>query len=345
MTTNGKDLRCPWCKWTGGWKDFSPHLRQQHFLTYKEGCEISTLQRAGEDGLCYKCGSPKTPLTFLIPDYYYIPCWECLGARERKAMIKSLQEEIGEFYDKILSDRYLQLFLIDPIYYEATIPHTYDTFKSVLGKKDLPSRNNIWFIDWLRGTPKTISRENLEGIEIKDLGELYNITSTPSKITVNKWTLPSPQVVNYDSIHHGRYNILNLNGDRRTKRLRIPGTETCYKFWNNDEQTYPQWKSILRVFKGENREVNALSQMKPLDFLTLKLVLLRNKNFMRHVFGIVKSILSQGVGTFRDSVFLKNTIDIYSKDEKRKYIFNLSWIPDKNFADVDNPNSINLSIL
>lgn len=343
MTLIGKNLKCPWCNWEGEWKDLEPHLHSQHFISYRVGCEISTLQRAGEDGVCYKCGHPKTPLTFLIPSYYYIPCWGCLGARERKAMVKSLLEEIDEFYDKILSDRYLQLFLIDPVYYEATVPHTYDTFKSVLGKKDLPSRNNIWFLDWMRGTPKIIGGENLEGIVIKDLGELYNITSTPQKISVNKWVLTPPQIVNYDSIHHGRYNILNLTGDRRTKRLRIPGTETCYKFWNNDGE-FPQWKSILRVFKGENRENNVLQQMKPLDLLTLKLVLLRNKNFMRHIFGILRNILSQGVGIFRDSVFLGNTIDIHSKDEKRKYILNLSWTP-KEFSQMNEPNTINISIL
>lgn len=343
MTLIGKNLKCPWCKWEGGWKDLENHLHSQHFLSYRVGCEISTLQRPGEDGVCYKCGSAKTPLTFLIPSYYYVPCWGCLNARERKAMIKSLLEEIDEFYDRILNDRYLQLFLIDPVYYEATIPHTYDTFKAVLGKKDLPSRNNIWFLDWMRGIPKIISGENLDGILVKDLGELYKITSTPTEIRVNKWVITTPQIVNYDSIHHGRYNILNLTGDRRTKRLRIPGTDTCYKFWNNDGE-FPQWKSILRVFKGENRENNVLHQMKPLDLLTLKLVLLRNKNFMRHVFGIIRNILSQGVGVFRDSVFLGNTIDIYSKDEKRKYILNLAWSP-KELDQINEPNTINISIL
>lgn len=343
MISTGKNLKCPWCKWEGNWKDFEPHLESNHYISYRTGCELSILQRPGEDGVCYKCGRNKTPLTFLIPDYYYVPCWNCLGPRERKAMVKSLLEEIEEFYDKILSDRYLQLFLIDPIYYEATIPHSYDTFKAVLGKKELPSRNNIWFIDWLRGTPKIIGMENLEGILIKDLGELYKITSTSSEIKINKWVLPSPQVVKYDGIHHGRYNILNPSGDRRTKRLRIPGTDTCYKFWNNDEP-FSKWKSIFRVFKGENRDNNVISQLKPLDLLTLKLVLLRNKNFMRHIFGIIKYILGNGVGVFRDSVFLGNTIDIHSKDEKRKYTLNLSWIP-KEIDQSDEPNSINLSIL
>lgn len=342
MTSTGKNLKCPWCKFEGTWEDFEPHLENQHFISYRTACEISTLQHPGEDGICYKCGKTKTPLTFLIPNHYYVPCWDCLGPRERKAMIKSLLEEIEEFYDKILSDRYLQLFLIDPIYYEATLPHSYDTFKAVLGKKELPSRNNIWFIDWMRGTPKIIGMENLEGILVKDLGELYKITSTSSEIKVNKWTLPSPQIVKYDGIHHGRYNILNPAGDRRTKRLRIPGTDTCYKFWNNDEP-YSGWKSILRIFKGENRDNNVLSQLKPLDLLTIKLVLLRNKNFMRHVFGIIKNILGAGVGIFRDSVFLGNTIDIYSKDEKRKYTLNLSWVPKE--LPTTEPNTINLSIL
>lgn len=339
---NGKNLNCPWCKFQGSPGELEKHITSTHFISYRAACEISLLQPGDEDGMCYKCKSPKTPLTFLIPNYYYIPCWKCLGVRDRKAMLKSLVEEIEEFYDKILSDRYLQLFLIDPIYYEATIPHTYDTFKSILGKKDLPSRNDIWFIDWLRGTPKIISRDNIDGIEIKDLGSLYNITSTKDKIVVNSYQIEAPMIIKYDSIHHGRYNILNMKGDRKTKRLRIPGTDTCFKFWNNEGKN-EEWKSILRVTKvGGNPEENVLDSMSPLDFLTLKLVLLRNKNFMRSIFQLLSILLSQGIRFYADSVFLGNTIDMCSMDEKRKYNLNLSWTPKPKQAE---ENTINISIL
>lgn len=346
MMTNGKNLTCPWCKFHGNYKALEKHITGTHFISYRSACEISLLQGGDPDGKCYKCNSPKTPLTFLIPNYYYVPCWNCLSTRDRKAMIKTLVEEIEEFYSKILSDRYLQLFLIDPIYYEATIPHTYDTFKSVLGKKELPSRNDIWFIDWLRGTPKVISRDNLDGIEIKDLGELYNITSTRNKINLNSYSIEAPLIVKYDSIHHGRYNILNMKGDRKTKRLRIPGTDTCFKFWNNEGEGIEDWKSILRVTKqgSSDPEENVLGKMSPLDFLTLKLVLLRNKAFMKHIFQILSILLQQGIRTFADHVFLGNTIDICSMDEKRKYNLVLSWKPIP-LNEQQEENTINISIL
>lgn len=339
MTKNGRNIECKWCNFKGSPEEFEKHLKEEHFISYRTAAEISLLQKPGEEGICYKCGKGKNPLTFLIPDQYYIPCWKCLGSRERKAMTNSLLEEINSFYERILSDRYLQLFLIDPIYLESTIPHTYDVFKSVLSKKDLPSRNNIWFLDWIPGVSKSICLGNLQGINIKDLGELYNITSTKEKISVNKFSIAPPQVVKYDGIHHGRYNILNMNGDRKTKRLRIPGTDKCYKFWNNPEDS---WKSILKVVK-DGKEENAFDSLKPLDFLTLKLCLMRNKNYMRSIFQIISYILSQGVGVLKDEVFLKNTIDICSMDEKRKYTLNLSWTPKKNTEKKE--NTINISIL
>lgn len=332
-------IKCPWCKFIGNSESIEEHFRNEHFLTYQEASEIAILQKPTEEGICYKCGSPKSPLTFLIPDYY-IPCWDCLTIKERGAMRKNLLEEIEEFYNKILSDRYLQLFLIDPIYYSATISHTYDTFKSVLGKLKLPSRNNIWFLDWMIGTPKTIAKDNIEGIEIKDLGKLYKIESTKTIIKVNRYTVESPQIVKYDSIHHGRYNILNFKGDRKTKRLRIPGTDNCFKFWNNLGD-FESWKSILKVLDEKGEEVN-ITDLSPLDFLTIKLCILRNKNFMRPIFQIIKNILSQGVSVFKDNVFLKNTINFTSSKDTKKFNVNLKWFPEKI---EEKENNINISIL
>lgn len=344
MIKNGKTLKCPWCKVEGTAEEVENHISSVHFLPYQTASEVSILQKPGDEGLCYKCRSPKTPLSFLLPDFYYIPCWGCLSIRDRKVMIKMLLEEIDEFYDKILSDKFLQLFLVDSIYYNSTIPHTFDTFKSILSKKDLPSRNSVWAIDWIPGVPKIVSRDNLEGIEIKDLGNKYSIVSTKDKISVGKFTVFAPTIVKYDSIHHGRYNILNMNGDRKTKRVRIPSTDLCYRFWNNDEN-FGNWKSILRVVKGTTPvEENSLSSLSPELYLTLKLAILRNKSILKSIFQIISIVLSQGVGTFRDMVFLKNTVDICSIDSRRKYTLNLVWRPEE-IENMNNENTINISIL
>lgn len=348
MIKNGKNLKCPWCKFeTTSPKELENHLKGIHYISYQTASEITTLQNPGEEGICYKCRSPKTPLTFLLPDFFHIPCWSCLSTRERKVMVKMIIEEIREFYDKILSDKFLQLFLVDPIYYNATIPHTFDTFKSILSKKELPGRNEIWAIDWLRGTPKIISRDNLEGVEIKDLGAKYAVTSTKERITTsNRYIVHAPTIIGYDQVHHGRYNILNINSDRKTKRLRIPGTDTCYRFWNNEEDTPGEWKSILRVTKGnaDNPEENWLDRLTPENYLTLKLAILRNKTFMRSIFQIISIILAQGVGIFRDKVFLGNTVDICSMDPRKKWVLNIAWRPGDIEVPVGN-NIINISIL
>ena len=331
-------ITCPWCKFQNSYNKFNTHLLEEHFLPYQVAVEISALEEEDPDSRCYKCGSPKTPLTFIFPNQYYIHCWDCTSNREKKMMVNSVLEEIKEYYNKVLSDRYLQLFLIDPIYFESTLPHTYDMFKMILGKKELPSRNSVWFVDWLPGFPKIISRENLGGIVIKDLGELYNITLEKEFIKVNSYMINSPQVVKYDQLHHGRYNILNPGGIRSSKRLRIPKTDTCYKFYNNPGSD--NWKSILKIVDKDGNEINP-SQISPLDFLTLKLALLRNKPIMRIVFQIISTILDQGVGVFCDKVFLRNTIKI--DPENRQRVFNLSWTAGKDID--ENKDQINISIL
>ena len=90
-------------------------IKYRHFMRYLDFCEVKLLEKSDEDGFCYRCKTPLEPLTYLEPEFYYQPCWNCTGRRkvDRQVVAEGLLRSMREFYNKILGDRYLQLFLVD----------------------------------------------------------------------------------------------------------------------------------------------------------------------------------------------------------------------------------------
>lgn len=337
-------LKCPWCKYIGSSEGLREHLKDVHFLTYPVASEISyiTTDEGGE--YCYKCGAPKTPLTFITADSLKVPCWDCLSSKEQRGFGVSIREEIKDYYQSVLTDRYLQLFLLDPIYFDSTLPHNYQVFKGILSKLDLPNRNAIWFVDWKLGWPRIISSENIQGIEIKDLGKLYKIEEGKDFIQVNKYRISAPVPVKYDQIHHGRYNIFNPGGTRNSKRIRLLKSDQCYRLFNNEGRE--TWKSLLQITDLSGHEVE-ISKISPLDLLTLKLCLMRNKSIMRVIFQVLETALEQ-VTEFKDEVFLRNTITLEpkpSKDKTKVKNLHFRWTPGEDEEENENLYPINISIL
>ena len=151
--------------------EFEKDIKQSKFIDYQEFCEIKMMMVPDEEGFCYRCNSPLDPLTYLEPSFYYCPCWDCSSKKktEQDALTEGIIRNIKEFYSKLIGDRYYQLFLVDDIYFKTTLPHDYDVFKKVVNSLSPPSRNDIWFLDWIPGYPKIISMENLSGIKIVDI--------------------------------------------------------------------------------------------------------------------------------------------------------------------------------
>lgn len=315
---------------------FEKHLLEYHFLTYQEYCELELMRDKNNDFYCFKCNKCRSPMTFLMRDEYYLPCWEC--AMERKAekleAINSVQRDLKEYYDKILGDRYYQLYIIDSIYFRSTLPHNYSEFKEVLGNMNLPSRNDIWFIDWKLGYPKTINLQNINGLKIINLSDYYKVESSKNSLRINNYEVILPEILPYDVRHYSRYNLINQTSDRRTKRLKMTSSNNCVKFYNNLKSPF---KSIFQIVKYDTKEKIELEDLTYQDYVIIKLALLRNKTFVRLIYDIIFEVLKYA-GTFRDGVFLKNTI-ITNPEKSKK--FNLSWLPEEDY----NRDNINISIL
>ena len=80
-------------------------------------------------------------------------------------------------------------------------------------------------------------------------------------------------------------------------------------------------------------EPNSLTDQ---DLTVLKLLLLRNKTFMRLITSMIDEI-SKNAKVLSDSVFLKNTILVNPGNQAK---INISWLPNK-----EKENYINISIL
>lgn len=336
-------MECTWC----GFKsndpiEFERHLGEEHFISYQEYCEIELTHQKNLDNFCFRCNKYKNPLTTLIKDFYYLPCRVCSSSLTRKSdkqeIIDVVTKNIKSFYDYVLSDRYLQLFLIDEIYYKATYSHDYLEFKKILGKLELPNRSDIWFLDWVPGYPKIISLPNLTGIKVVNLTDRYRIVSGKNNIEVNNYKVIFPEIVPYDKQHFSRYNILNLNSNRKTKRLKLDNSPNCVKFFNTPGT---DTKSIFKIVDSKTSEPVDIKTISYQDYTIIKLILLRNKNYMRFVFSIFLELM-KSCREFKDSIFLKNSINI---NQEKEPIISITWIPKEDNSTTINNKLINISIL
>jgi len=310
-------------------------IKENHFMNYPEYCETKLLSYYDDDSFCYKCKKRLEPLTYCEPDFYYQPCWDCSNKRksDRELVTEGLLRGIRDFYSKILGDRYFQLFIVDDIYFRTTFPHTYPVFKKVVNSLDPPNRNDIWFLDWVPGYPKIISLDNLQGIKIVNLTDKYGqIELDKDVVKVGDYEVSMPEPTLFDPRHHTRYSILNKNGDRKSKRMKIG--DKCIRFYNTEDDNV---KAIFKITKnGEEIAIRSLSHQ---DFVIIKLAMMRNKNFLRLIFDIVQE-LSKSIGVLRDTIFLKNSVILDPK--KSDISVNLIWTP---LSDYKMDNSINISIL
>lgn len=319
-----------------------PDVKYKHFIDYTKYSEIKLQWEPDEEGYCYRCKKELEPLTYLEPEFYYQPCWECTSKRRtsRLLLTEGLQRGMREFYNKILGDRYLQLFIVDDIYFNNTLPHNYETFKRVISLLDPPSRNDIWFLDWSPGFPKIISTENLAGLKIVNLTKFYepiDFGKDSDIVRVGEFEILMPEPSTFDIKHHSRYSVLNNSkAARKNKRFKVGNR--CVKFYSTEDETV---NAIFRIKKnGEDITARNLTYQ---EFVIIKLAIMRNKNFMRLIFDIVLEI-SKFVSFVRDSVFLKNTVYFSPEQEieKDKAGMTLLWTALSEHKD---PNLINISII
>ena len=333
-------MKCPICnKEIGTVDEIIKHLEYSHFLNYQNFIENEIVfNKLGERSTCYSCGKNRSPLTWLERDFYYLPCRDCI---KRKSDIIESKEEIirnvKSFYKKTMNDRHFQLFILDDIYIDRTFPHCFDTFEQTLKLLTLPKdRDDLWFLDWKVGYPKTLCPENIKGIKLVSLTNYFKkFINEDERIIVGNYEIKFPEKMPYDNKHQSRYNILNKDNDaRRVKRLRIPtlSEDTCIKFYATGEDL----NSIFKLYK-DGVEVNPTT-ISHLDSLIIKLAILRNKQCIKLIQEIIYELL-RDIGYYRDSIFLKNNILL---DPNKDKTLNLSWFYDNSKL---NKKLINISIL
>ena len=313
---------------------FVDKISDRSFMGYKEYVESSLLSENSEEGYCYKCKDKLEPLTYVNKEFFYQPCWKCCSDKKRdvKAQFDRISNAIKEYYyDVLLGDRYLQLFIVDNIYFQNTLPHDYSTFKKIINSLDPPSRNDIWFLDWLPGYPKIISLDNIQGLHLVNLSSLYDIKNEEDFIKVGDYEITMPEYMGVDNKHYSRYNILNNLGERRCKRFKI-SKDKCLKFYNTDDNLV---KSIFKLTRNGN-EV-AIGDLTHRDYVVIKLAIMRNKKFLKAIFELIVELINN-IGTLRDSVFLKNSVVL---DPTNELNLNLIWNPLSTYKDKD---SVNISI-
>lgn len=313
---------CPFCSREA--TNLEEHIRAEHFLGMREYYEL-------EPPPVIEGSSNRHPLTYIDPELYYLPVWSQLRSTyERNQATSGCRDAIHDYFGKIISDRYLQMFLVSDFYFNNTLSHTYEEFKEVLKEKK-QDRNKIWFLDWTPGYPKIICKENIEGIEAVLIDKYYRVCEEEEgRIRINHWTIEGPKLIPFDSRHHGRYNIFNQAKDttRETKRLRFSGNSNCCLKFRNSPCGF---KSILKA-----KDTYDLGER---DLTVTKILILRNKPIMR-VIGMILDEFAKQAGILSDGVFLKNTVWIDPRKEKIK--INLSWLPlEDNYKE----DFINISIL
>lgn len=331
-------LKCPICSHEFTDKgEIEDHLKNTHFLDMAVYYEMDLR----ENEYCYRCGNSRHPLTYLDPTGFKVPCWDCLkdDRYEKPQAIETIRRAIVDHYVTVKDDRYLQMFLVDKIFFNNTLPHTYEEFKAVLKRLQKVysiDRNKIWFPDFIPGYPKIFSRDNIGGLKIVPVNDLYVIDSGKSEIRINdKYIIKYADIIPYDQRHHSRYNLFNLKTEtRNTKRLRLKESspDKCIKFYNKLNE---QYNSIFDLTDIEGNPI-LFSGLSELDKVVIKLVLLRNKSFFRLLIDLIDEVL-RNVGILSDPVFLRNTVTVNPGCDLRLH---LSWLPEET-----RENYINISIL
>lgn len=321
-------------------KELEDSIRNTSFLGYEEFLESELLPTGIDDCTCYRCKETRPPLTYVNRSFFTQPCWDCLeeqNKRDTKSAVTQVWDAIHEYYfDTILGDHYLQLFIVDDIYFKNTIPHDYVVFKKIISSLEPPDRNDIWFLDWVPGYPKIINLDNMAGMKLVNLSNLYKIeyNEDAGEIKVGDFVISLPVLMSGENKHYSRYSILNTGNDgNRARRIKV-SKEKCYKLYNTENDNV---KSILNLTKdGEKVAIGDLTYQ---DYVIIKLAIMRNKKFLRTIFEIILEIC-KSVSELKDSVFLKNSVILNPKPVVDVPLC-LLWNP---ISPYKGSNSINLSI-
>lgn len=327
-------IGCPLCyKQFSNVSEFERHLKEFHYLSMYQYYEM----------MGFSDSISRQPISYLTPSSeMYLPnLLKAKSMNERNLFINLIKENLKEYYNNIIGDRFFQLFIIDDVYFNNTLSHQYEEFKEIIKivqKRDSRDRAEAWFLDWHLGYPRIIGKENVDGIKTVKVDQLYRVnTDQPDKIIVNNYVIELPELLNMNYSNYPKYNIFSNSKGRNTRRLKLDAKKRPNPYMKFYPHKNSDIQSILQVTDLQTGEPVDMGKVSQLDLIVLKLLTMRSRSYMKLICEILE-VVCDSVNLITDGVFLRNSIEI---DLKKKHKANLMWLPDDKCCKED---FINISI-
>ncbi len=295
------------------------HIWEYHCLNYRDYFEV--VKEMSDPEECWRCGSIKYPLTYIYPDIPGIPCWGCM---KKKSQIentkKQVLETLKDFQDTVLGNKYYRHLISSENSLSASLSHS---LTETAGIMDYIAKNSgisinrrsevFMFRPENLGCPMEISKRNEDSIVV-DVMPVSCIKESDNsyEIIIGKrvYHLELPEIVQYETKHHQKYNILNTGKTVRntTRRLRIGKTDKVYKFFDCYQNESSSKKELLN---NQKSIFKLREKVKEEDIPHLNYIILSDKTLSGIVTEIYNEICPNLVGIF-DRVFMKNYIMLSS---------------------------------
>lgn len=316
--------------------EFKKHLKLFHCTNYP--LYVETVVALREVGT----GKEEFPLTTIFSDdVFFIP----ENNSKRNSGKAAVLSEIEHVYERVQEDEILRTFLSDTDYRKYCKGGFYNSFRDTLLSTVTQDfcDNNIFTAEAKLGYGGLFDPNYPESIKIKECPKTFSIDG--SEVTVGAYKIQQPEVVNYDFRHHSRSNLLSVHSSRKTKRFRLPyNPAACFKLTPRGYLG----NSIFRVIGPDGYIANPSEELHEVTLTNLRTAIFRTDLLDCALCVILHTLKKskQPIKYFKDSVILRNTIEV--EDKKDGILLNFSWEPEEieeNDFGIDPGRTINISIL
>ena len=274
---------------------------------------------------CKICGATEVPdFRRHLRDSHHMGPWEYLGVEWSGRDLSVWDPGVGIAWrpgmvldgipGAVRSDPWLRALLVSESALENVLDRNLQGAASIVKSVSGPAEDtDILIVGTKPGFPPEISERNRAGIRVTKV-PVPGIERVPGAwiqfevpVTRTPVRVLFPEVTSYDLRHHARYSILNPNltkSSRNTKRIRISGTDTCYRFWNNRD--WPWTKSIFRVVDPMDPETE-IGELTGITGAIVKAMILRDPE-ASDVFWSIWGEVRKGVPWFDDHVVLRSEV-------------------------------------
>ena len=307
-------------------ENLSIHLREKHFIGYQDYCEMILLGHPTES--CWKCGKPRYIISPWL-DHFHLPC-SCQIDPENKRGLQEIQKGIisviQEYQGNLGRNKFYQyLVSLSPEDRQNLYPKNFKEMTDVLKElkkleKTRIDKTQIFKVENILGTSPEISFRNLGNLRITPIDFQVGQDSGRFILGDTGLSIYLPELIPFDSKHHGRASILNPLATRNTKRLRIGDSKDCIKFYSTPN---PSVRSILAL-KDDSGKTLSLGDLDSETQWKVRFGIIRTKELLTLILDIYNEIF-KFLGGIEDSVFLLNSFEIPVPTLDMGMIFSWSW--------------------